>query len=87
MLEFFIATAETQEAYDIAHGTVHVYGPDDTHSDANVWDEAGGEMPHGVWISPCGHWRAICYDDDHVTGRNFCYCPFCKSLRQKHGPV
>jgi len=44
-----IMTAEFLDANDIANGTVRVYGPDDTHTDADVWRRPG-PAPDGVWI-------------------------------------
>jgi hypothetical protein len=84
-VKLYIATAETVEADHIANGTVHVYGPDDTHTEANVWWGQGPlELEPGVWISACGNWRII-YGDGYGDGtsRNLCYCPFCKSLRAR----
>jgi hypothetical protein len=81
-----IATAQTKEAYDREHGHLRVYGPDDTHDASHIWDPNNGDMPDGVWLSPCGNWRSILIstpgmEEDSVT-RNFCYCPFCKELRR-----
>ena len=83
----FIATAETQEAHDIAHGCVRIYRPEETHTEAHVWN-ADGPIPDGVWLPPCGNWRFILVSDpgmeEDSVGRNFCYCPFCKGLRAAH---
>jgi len=78
----YIATAETQEAYDREHGHLRIYTPDDTHDASHVWDPYHGEMPHGIWLSPDGNWRTIFLPgEEESCGRNFCNCPFCKGLR------
>jgi hypothetical protein len=82
----FIATAESQEADDKAAGRVRRYDASNTHTDADVWwsNEA---PPNGVWLTPDGEWRMIVWNSDEDgpqgTSRNFCCCPFCKSLRAK----
>jgi hypothetical protein len=80
-----IMTAEVLEADDIANGTVKVYGPDEMHTEAEVW-RGPGMAPEGVWITRGGDWRVV---RDNTPGRevdtverNLCYCPFCKNLRR-----
>lgn len=78
----YIVTAETEEAIARRDGTSKVYGPDETHTEADVWRGPGPE-PDGIWLTPDGNWRRVLYEDSQIDiiGRNLCSCPFCKKLR------